>query len=243
MPWLLLVTGGSRGLGAALIAQARAAGHLALGISRSGGAHRHDVRFDLGRPEALADRLIPLLRQGIAPDVEQYILINNAAVLGPVGMRYSAAEAEAHIAVNLLAPIVLSRVFVDALAEVAARKRIVNLSSGAATRAIPGWSLYGASKAGLDHFGRVLAAEQALSKHPVDVVNLSPGVIDTDMQVAIRASTPEAFPQVEQFRDLHARGALQSPESVAERLLAGLAGARRFTGETLDLDTFASGAD
>jgi len=239
MPWLLLVTGNSRGLGAALAAQARAAGHVVIGVSRSGGTRGDDVRLDLARPEAIDDILAPRLRERIAPDVEQYVLVNNAAMLGPVGPRYDAPAVSAHMAVNLVAPIVLSRVFIETLATVAAVKRIVNLSSGAATRAIPGWSLYGASKAGLDHFARVLAAEQALVERPVQVVNFSPGVIDTGMQAEIRAAAPEDFPQVGHFRALHEEGALRSPDQVARKLLAGLASRRVFAGETLDPASFA----
>lgn len=239
--WLLIVTGSSRGLGATLTAQARAAGHTVIGISRSGGDHALDVRLDLNQPEVIAQTLAPLLRGHACAEIAQYVLINNAAMLGPVGADYDAAGASAHMALNLVAPIVLSRVFVGTLAEAAVTKRIVNISSGAATRAIPGWSLYGAGKAGLNHFGRVLAAEQAMVARPVEVVNVSPGVIDTGMQAVIRAASVADFPQVEMFRDLHAQGVLQSPESVAARLLAGLAGSRAFAGETLDITDF-SGA-
>ncbi len=120
-----------------------------------------------------------------------------------------------------------------------ALKRIVTISSGAATRPIAGWSLYCAGKAGLDHFARVMADEQADCPRPVQLINVSPGVIDTDMQAAIRDASPADFPSVDQFRQMHASGALQSPDAVAAKLMEGLASRRAFAGELLSIDAFA----
>jgi NAD(P)-dependent dehydrogenase (short-subunit alcohol dehydrogenase family) len=237
--WLLLVTGSSRGLGAALVAKARAAGHTVIGVSRSGGSHALDVELDLGQPERIQDTLAPLLEAHISPECHQYALVNNAAMLGPVGVGYDAAGVSAHMALNLVAPIMLSRVFARTLAGTDAIKRIVSISSGASTRPIAGWSLYCASKAGLDHFARVMAEEQADCHRPVQLVNVSPGVIDTDMQAAIRTSSETDFPAVEQFRQMHASGALQSPDAVAAKLMAGLSSGRVFAGELLSIDDFA----
>src|SRR5690606_26195986 len=150
------------------------------------------------------------------PPPAGWVLVNNAGLLGPIGAQYAASDIQQVLQVNLAAPMLLARCFIDTLAEVDARKTVINISSGAATRVIRGWSLYSASKAGLDHFGRCLAAEQVDAAHPVDVVNLSPGVIDTGMQARIRAAGPEQFPDHARFVDLHARHALASPEAVAE---------------------------
>lgn len=90
------------------------------------------------------------------------LLVNNAAVLGPVGSDFAMAEAARHYAINVLAPVALSQAFIAALADRAIRKRILNISSGAAVKAFAGWSLY-SSKAALEQFGRCQAVEQALS--------------------------------------------------------------------------------
>ncbi|MEX0834806.1 MAG: hypothetical protein WD010_01855, partial [Nitriliruptor sp.] len=53
---------------------------------------------------------------------------------------------------------------------------------------------------------------------PVRVLAVAPGVVATDMQVAIRATDAADFPNVDRFRDLHASGELADPDDVAARL-------------------------
>lgn len=236
-----LISGASRGLGAALARAATARGDHVLGIARDGCAAGESLCWDLSRLDGLAEALRPRLQAALAaaPIPSHWLLVNNAGLLGPIGQRYDAAAIELVLAVNLAAPMLLSRCFVDALAAVDARKTVINISSGAATRVISGWSLYSASKAGLDHFGRCLAAEQADAAHPVDVVNLSPGVIDTGMQAQIRDADPRQFPDHGRFVDLHAQHALATPEAVAEAILRGVDRDVVHTGATLGLAEFA----
>lgn len=237
-----LISGASRGLGAALARAAHARGDAVLGIARGGSAAGETLHWDLaeldGLAEAVTARLIAA-RDGAAPP-RRWVLVNNAGLLGPVGSRYGATDIAPLLQVNLGAPMLLARCFVDSLAEVAAPKQVINVSSGAATRVIEGWSLYCASKAGLDHFGRCLAAEQQHATHPVDVVNLSPGVIDTGMQAQIRAADAAGFPDHERFVALHAHGALASADAVAAAILRGVDGRRRHAGATVDLAGFAA---
>ena len=65
-------------------------------------------------------------------------------------------------------------------------KRILNISSGAGRNPYEGWGAYCTTKAGLDHFSRVVAMEQANEQYPVEIVSIAPGIIDTDMQATIR---------------------------------------------------------
>lgn len=219
MPALLLITGTTRGLGAALAELALARGHRVVGLSRRPAPRGRSVVVDLADCAALPDALDAALRGEPLADLERIVLVNNAAVLGPIGPSYSPDDVLHHLHTNLAAPIILSRAFVDRLAEVDRPKRIVNLSSGAATRPFDGWSLYCASKAGLDHFGRCLALETGRARHPVDLLGISPGVIDTGMQADIRASTAADFPDVDRFHALQAEGALADPTRVAEIVL------------------------
>ena len=53
-------------------------------------------------------------------------------------------------------------------------------------------------------------------------VSLAPGIVDTDMQVAIRSSDPAHFPALSKFQEFHATGKLSSPANVATRILAYL---------------------
>jgi NAD(P)-dependent dehydrogenase (short-subunit alcohol dehydrogenase family) len=68
----------------------------------------------------------------------------------------------------------------------AGRGTIINVSSGAAHRPLPGWSAYCAAKAGLAMLTRALAAEYG--EQGIRVFGFAPGIVDTDMQATIRAS-------------------------------------------------------
>jgi benzil reductase ((S)-benzoin forming) len=239
MSLLLVITGASRGLGAALAVQAVAAGHRVLGIARGTSAAGDSLSLDLSQPEAIEAPLTEAITQRIGNGVSGYALVNNAATIDPVGTTYDAQAASAHMALNLTAPIIASRAFIRALESVPAAKRIINIGSGASTRAIEGWSLYCASKAGLDHFGRCLALEQQRARYPVDVVGVSPGLIDTTMQARIRAADPNEFPELDHFRALHSGGKLVSADKVATKLLLGIERADDFAGAVLTVDAFA----
>ena len=101
-------------------------------------------------------------------------------------------------------------------------KRIVNISSGAGRRAYEGWGVYCTTKAGLDHFSRVIALEQENVEHQVDIVSIAPGIIDTGMQETIRTSKEEAFPLLDQFIDYKENGLLSSADQTAEKLISFL---------------------
>lgn len=64
-----------------------------------------------------------------------------------------------------------------------------------------------------------VAAEQALSRNPVAICAVSPGRVETRMQQRIRSTSPRQFPAQPDFIDAKRRGAIESPERVAERLL------------------------
>ena len=75
----------------------------------------------------------------------------------------------------------------------------------------------------MDHFTRCVALEEALKPQGARVCSLAPGVIDTDMQVQLRAANSADFPDQASFLGLKAHGALTSPDEAARRLLAWLA--------------------
>jgi len=85
-----------------------------------------------------------------------------------------------------------------------------------------GSTAYCASKAGMDHFSRALALEQAERPNGARVVSLAPGVIDTDMQQQLRDADPAQFPERERFMQLHAQGLLDTPAQAAAKVLAFL---------------------
>ena len=147
-------------------------------------------------------------------------LVNNAGILDPVA-RIAEGDPDRwryNLEVNLLGPFYLSRAAIPHLRNV--KGRIVNISSGAAQKAIEGWSAYCVAKAGLTHFTRQLAAEEPA----ITSVALRPGVVDTAMQALIRRAGPKAMTAEKSayFQTLKDQGQLLDPD-VPARAAAWLA--------------------
>ena len=213
---LYIVTGSSRGLGAALVQQLAQAGNTVVGIARktNPALQAEQWALDLADPLAAAERLQAWLRANQRWD--SATLINNAALLSEPGPLAASdlAGLSAALRVGLEAPTLLSRVFLAETAGVSTR-RLLNISSGLGRRARAGSAAYCAIKAGLDHLSRTLALEEP----DVGVVSLAPGVIDTDMQVQLRGADPTRFPEQTRFQDLKDGGQLQTADATAEAIV------------------------
>lgn len=230
---LVVLTGASRGLGAALVRQLRANGARLLTISRqpdpalaSGAANAEIEQWaaDLAGDIEVADRLERWLRAVDAARFTSAVLINNAGLLGRVGPidASDTSTLAAVLRVGLEAPITLTAAFLRATRHWTIDKRVLNISSGAGRRPIAGWAAYCAAKAGLDHFSRVTALDEALQPNPARVVSLAPGVIDTDMQRTLRAADSAGFPDKPMFENLKVSGQLAQADDAAARVLAYL---------------------
>ncbi len=220
----MIISGGSRGLGAALVDEYRLAGYEITELSRSGRS-RDSVQVDLAQPKAAQQILGDEFGRIAADSCEHVLLFNNAGDVMPVG---SVADKEfdtvlGNVNVNFVGAIVLLRAFMLAFQAKDCPKTIVNISSGAALSGVEGWSLYCAAKAGIEHFIRTIALEQANNPFPITTFNISPGLIDTGMQASIRSATPIDFPRVEDFVRFETDGALRSPALVAGAVVAILA--------------------
>jgi len=213
---LYIVTGSSRGLGAALVEQLDQPGNAVVGMARrlNPALKAEQWTLDLADPLPAAQRLQAWLRANTGWD--SATLINNAAFLSAPGpLATSDLHAlSAALRVGLEAPTLLSRVFLAETAGVPQR-RILNISSGLGRRAMAGSAAYCAIKAGLDHLSRALALEAP----DVGVVSLAPGVIDTDMQVQLRGADPKQFPEQARFQDLKDAGQLQTAEATAASIV------------------------
>jgi benzil reductase ((S)-benzoin forming) len=233
---LYILTGASRGLGAAIARQLLGAGVHLLTLSRhpdallaaeaeTSGAVLEQWALDLGHDTGPAARLEAWLHQLEPASFESATLINNAGLVGTVGPieASDAATLAAVLRVGLEAPMLLTAAFLRATRTWPLDKRVLNISSGAGRRAIAGWAAYCAAKAGLDHFSRVTALDEQHRPHPARIVSLAPGVIDTDMQGQLRAADPAGFPDKARFEELKAAGQLSSPDDAARRVLAHLA--------------------
>ena len=247
---LYIITGSSRGVGAALVDQLLQPGHLVLGIARhanaatqaradAAGLRLEQWERDLGDPLPVAQDLRRWLATLDPATLRSASLINNAGVIGgggPLG-QISLPVLSNALRVGLEATLLLCAAFLDASADWPGQRRVMNISSGLGRRAMAGSAAYCAAKAGMDHLSRALALEQAPLPNPARIVAMAPGVIDTDMQSELRAMDPALFPDHQRFVDLKAAGQLLSPQACAEQLLARLARADFGTEPVADLRT------
>ncbi|WP_338849556.1 SDR family NAD(P)-dependent oxidoreductase [Massilia sp. W12] len=224
---LMVISGASRGMGAALSRLAKDAGWQVYGFARSqGGNAGEHWALDLAKPDQALPQLEAHLAQLAQQPWSEIAFINNAGVVGPVAPAAQLADAQMldNIAINFTSGLRVMAAFMRHFqGHAAARKVLLSVSSGAALRGYGSWAMYCAAKAGLENYVRSLAAEQQGLPHPVLCVNFGPGVIDTDMQAEIRATPDALFADVGRFRALKEQGQLRSPENVAQALLNVLA--------------------
>jgi len=246
---LYVVTGTNRGLGEALarlIARDRANELIAI-ARRPGGAIEGAVHIaaDLADARAFEQACEQLAARVKGRRYDKAVLVNNAGIVQPVAPleRTDAAELERNLAVNLVAPMILMRGFLNATAEAAGLRRIINISSGAGRRPVSGWSAYCAAKAGLDMATRVVALEAESRGLAIEAVSLAPGVIDTGMQEGVRTMDARDFADVERFRRMKEDGTLRPADDVAADILRAEAGGRLAASPVADLRELAAGAE
>jgi NAD(P)-dependent dehydrogenase (short-subunit alcohol dehydrogenase family) len=233
---LYILTGGSRGMGLAMAEQLLQPQHQLLCLSRqrnealSGqaqakGAHLVQWQADLADGASAAQRLQAWLHSLDATTLASATLINNAGVIPRIGpLSQADAQDLAHaLRVGLEAPMQLTAAFLGATESWGLPRKVLNISSGLGRRAMASQAGYCAAKAGMDHFTRCLALDEALKPQGARVCSLAPGVIDTDMQVQLRGADAAAFPDQGNFRQLKTSGMLSSPQDAAAKVLAYLA--------------------
>jgi 3-oxoacyl-[acyl-carrier protein] reductase len=186
----VLITGASRGIGAATALLLGAAGYrvwlhyrreesaargVAASILEAGGPEAHLVCFNLGDRTETEAATLALLDSFGAPDA---VVLNAGVTLNGLFALTSDAEWDEVLSTNLGGMLALGRPLVKAMLR-QRRGRIVVLSSVAAQRGSPGQVAYAASKGGLLSAARSLALELAPRGITVNVV--SPGLIETEM--------------------------------------------------------------
>ncbi len=225
---LAFVTGTSRGLGRAVAQSLLEHGWRVRGCARESASDElmEHERYAHQRVDLADARAVERWCSSWAGELgfAHVALVNNAGSIEPMGS-LTAATASAladALALNVAAPMALMGQLVRH-APRAARVRIVNVSSGAAGKAVPGWAAYCAAKAALAMASEAFALELAeLDEHrdrDVAVCSFAPSVVATAMQEAIRAQSREQFPQVERFVSLHDNGRLLAPEQPAAALI------------------------
>jgi NAD(P)-dependent dehydrogenase (short-subunit alcohol dehydrogenase family) len=212
------VTGGTSGLGLALVKELRSRGAQVAFVARgrlrveqvAGESGAHGIVGDVSSK----DEIYPLAMQIVGRLGGLDVLINNASDLGSAPLALLADTAcedlERALATNLLGPFRLTKALLGALGAAARENRggvVVNVSSDAALTPYPRWGAYGASKAALRHLSAIWNAELA----PVGICVLSPDPGDMDTPLHALAA-PDADP-----------AALKRPQMAARELADAIA--------------------
>ena len=206
-PLRVAVTGGTSGLGLALVEAFAARGDAVAFVARDAAnvrcvaaamAGSHGIVGDVSRKDDI--HAIALQVGGALGGLD--VLIHNASSLGPVPLALLAdtecEDVDAALATNLLGPFRLTKAVLGLLASSAReagvsgpRSLVVNVTSDAAVTPYAGWGAYGASKAALLHMSRIWHEE--LVSHGIGVIAIDPGDMDTPLHAA---AVPDADPAV-----------------------------------------------
>ena len=195
------VTGGTSGLGLALVQELLARGARVAFVARTAErveavARAHPGSVGIIGDVAQKEEIHRIALQVLANLGGLDVLVNGASSLGPVPLALLAdtecEDFELALATNVLGPFRLTKALLGALAASAREGRggvVLNVSSDAALNPYPTWGAYGASKAALHHMSRIWAEELAIEG--VRVLSLDPGDMDTPLHAL---AVPDADP-------------------------------------------------
>ena len=220
-----LITGTSRGIGRALAQKISEKGHTVLGVSRS----RSDtlkstkyfhLEFDLTDTSRLSQILQKVNEIVDNQSFDFVCLVNNASAIEPIKSieKCSGVEIESHVRIGLIAPMVLTSIFIQKFSDYKIRKKAVFISSGAAFTAMPDNSIYCSSKAGINMFAQCVGLEQKDREYGFEVISIGPGMVDTPMQQTARSKNSDEFAMAGFFKQAFEAGKLQEPGQVAEKI-------------------------
>ncbi|RLB20553.1 MAG: SDR family NAD(P)-dependent oxidoreductase [Deltaproteobacteria bacterium] len=221
-----IISGAGKGLGrASAIAMAKEGAKVVL-LARTRSdlenvAHEIQANGGKGLPVPTDISSLKEVRGAVRKTLEAFdsidIIMNNAAVSGPIGPMHGATSEEwvQALQVNLVGVFLLAR---EALPEMISKKhgKIINVTSGLGQMVMPGLGAYSVAKAGVIHLTRIMAEE--LRPYNIQVNGLDPGVMDTPLQTWIREQGVQLLPRdiSRQFVELKEKGLLKAPEKVAK---------------------------
>lgn len=219
----VFITGVSRGLGQALSTSLDDGNTRLVGFGRTQGDFAGTFHTcDFSKPQLASSILESALESENLSESDSIVFIANAGHLGLLAKAQDldAFEIEQTIASNLIGSAITVSTFLKFTQNLNVPKTFIQITSGAALpdRAKASWSLYCSSKAGQEQLIRSVAKEQENAAHPCCLINVNPGVMETSMQVEIRKTSPEAFPEVERFKKMKEEGRIPSPDTIASRI-------------------------
>jgi benzil reductase ((S)-benzoin forming) len=219
MKKIIIITGANRGLGKSLVDVAlKDKNTLIFSISRSLHEDHKDInatklvfiKTDLSEP--FLNSILEIIQKSVNLDTTLYFF-NNASIILPISNigAFKEQEIETSIKVNVQYPVNLINSLLNQFPK--NKMVLVNISSGAGINPIPYWSLYGASKAYMDLFFKVLEEEN--QEKNLRIFTINPGVLDTGMQESIREND---FPRQDYFKSLKEENKLIKPEVAALKI-------------------------
>ena len=210
----IAITGGTSGLGLALVREWHARGARVAFVARTA-VHVAQIAHEMPGVTGIVgdvsqkNDIHPMALQvlGVLDGLD--VLVNNASSLGPVPLALLAdtdcEDMERALAVNVVGPFRLTKALLGALRAAASEQRggvVLNVSSDAALTPYPRWGAYGASKAALAHLSAIWNAE--LEDAGVRVLSIDPGDMDTPLhELAVPDADPSQLRRPEESaRDL-----------------------------------------
>lgn len=222
---LIFITGVNKGLGKALFDKlVKNKQNHVIAVSRRLTDYQHKLAhegtitffkqdlLDLKAPEEVFKLTIAL------KEIGEIIFINNAGTIVPINRigTYSNKDILNSLQINTFVPMAISNFLLNQFES--KKISIINISSGAALKPIDGWGLYCSTKAANKMFFDTLNIQEEKNKR-INVVNIDPGVIDSDMQKTIRSVAETVFPRKEDFVNLKINDKLLSPEIAARNVI------------------------
>ena len=219
---ILIITGGSNGIGKAIAQKYTTEKFTVYSISRSKATNVNyqQITADLSNTTSTINAINSAFSNLKPETISSITLLNNAGSLGEINTlgNIDSEKIQNSIQLNTTTPLVLANEFIRFTKSLNCKKQIINISSGAAVNPYSGWSVYCTSKAALDMTTRTIATEQNELLNGVKCVAIYPGVVDTNMQTSIRKTTAVEFKNVQRFKELKENNELYSPQFVAEKI-------------------------
>ncbi len=219
---IIIITGGSKGIGKALAKKYVAENYNVYSLARTSSLLENieNVFVDLSNLSETENVFTALLNKIVNQKTTSITLVNNAGRLGEISNleNLEASDISKSIQLNTTIPLILSSLFIKLTQPLSCKKQIINISSGAAKSPYQGWSVYCTSKAAIDIMTKAIATEQSDIENGVKCVSIYPGVVDTNMQSQIRSTKEADFKSLQRFIDLKENNELYTPDFVADSI-------------------------
>lgn len=220
MKKIIIITGGNRGLGKAIVDLGlKQEDTVVISLSRS--LHEEHKQIAAEKLVFIKTDLSESFSEGLFKEISKYIkpesrlyFFNNASIIMPIAKigSFNGENIETTLKVNIQYPVNLINGLLGNFANNC--QAFINITSGAGANPLPYWSLYGASKAYMKMFFRVLEEENKDNVR-IQFYSIDPGVLDTDMQENIRTNKA---PNQDYFKTLKEENRLIKPEDAASRI-------------------------